>query len=197
MSNYNLMQDAARQRFTQYDMAALAAKPGVEDADGCLTTCFFGETVRVEKTTGSITLNGRAADFCESLSIYDWLCDRKVDAVASGEFCPVSSLSSVYVSGSGLGISPSLLAERIEKAPEKFRMACAEIGAKPITMGDMGYILHIFPDLPMCMKFYFSDEDFPAQLVFLWDHNILRFVRYETVYYIAGCLQKRLNRLLD
>ena len=77
-----------------------------------------------------------------------------------------------------------------------FRTACANMGAEPQNMGDIGHRLQIFPDLPMCLKFYFGDEEFPPQLTLLWDKNTLRFVRYETVYYIAGCLQKRLLELI-
>jgi len=54
----------------------------------------------------------------------------------------------------------------------------------------------IFPDLSMQLKFYFADEEFPPSLTFLWDKNILDFVRYETVYYIAGVLRDRLMEAL-
>ena len=196
MSNYDKMLEDARLRFTGYDMSALARMPGVEDRGAQLATRFFAREVLVDKVTGQITLDGEKAGFSQGLSIYDWLYDRAPDAVAAGEFCPVGSLPGVFVGGSGLGIKPQRLATIIHDDPDAFRRGCEALGGREVPMGDIGYRLEIFPGLPMCLKFYFADEEFPPSLTFLWDKNILRFVRYETVYYIAGCLQERLLGML-
>ena len=196
MSNYDKMLEDARLRFTGYDMSALARMPGVEDRGTQLATRFFAREVLVDKVTGQITLDGEKAGFSQGLSIYDWLCDRAPDAVAAGEVCPVGSLPGVFVGGSGLGIKPQRLATIIHDDPDAFRRCCEVLGGREVPMGDIGYRLEIFPGLPMCLKFYFADEEFPPSLTFLWDKNILRFVRYETVYYIAGCLQERLLGML-
>ena len=42
------------------------------------------------------------------------------------------------------------------------------------------------------LKFYLSDDEFPAQLVMLWDNEILKYMRYETTYYVMGHIYKRL-----
>ena len=197
MNNYDKMLADACRRFTAYDMQALAQRPGVEDIGAYLKTRFLGETALLRKRDGHITVGGRAADFGETLSILDWLCDGKSDAVAAGEYCTVGSLPGIYVGGSGLVMSADALAKRIDAAPEKFRKICNQLGGREVALGDLGYCIPVFCDLSMCLKFYFGDEEFPPQLTFLWDRNILQFVRYETVYYIAGCLQKRLLKLLQ
>lgn len=196
MSNYDKMLEDARLRFTGYDMSALARMPGVEDRGTHLATRFFAREVLADKTTGEITLDGKQAGFSEGLSIYDWLCDRKADAAPAGEYCSVGSLPGVFVGGSGLGMKPQRLADAIDRDPDAFRRCCEALGGEAAAMGDMGYRLEIFPGLSMCLKFYFADEEFPPSLTLLWDKNILRFVRYETVYYIAGCLQERLLEML-
>lgn len=196
MNNYDVMLADAQRRFTGYDMTALAQKPGVKDEGDCLCTCFLGQSVQVEKATGQMKVAGVSADFGQTLSILDWLCDRGEDAVASEEFCPVSSLPGVYVSGSGLNMAMPRVAAKIHEDPQRFLSVIQKLGGKNEPLGDLGCRLQIFPDLPMCLKFYFGDEEFPPSLTLLWDKNILRFVRYETVYYIAGCLQKLLLALL-
>lgn len=188
---------AARQHFLEYDPAVLAGRPGVTDGGDYLTTCFFGQQARICKADGVITLDGKLANFGEGLSLYDWLCDGRPDAVASGEYCAVGSLPGVLVSGSGLVMSADGLAAKIHGVPERFHAACARLDAAPIPMGDIGYCVPIFPGISVCLKFYFADEEFPPQLTFLWDKNILQFVRYETVYYIAGCLTTRLTALMN
>ncbi len=192
MNNYETMLEAARERCAGYDMAVLAAKPGVEDAGSYLRTNFFAQEVLIHKKTAAVTVDRRPADFGEGLSVYDWLCDRKADAAAAGEFCVVSSLPGVVVGGSGLSMAMPKLAGHIHKKPQKFRAIMESMGAVPTAMGDLGYRLCVFPDFSMCLKFYFGDEEFQPELILLWDRNSLRFVRYETLYYIAGCLQRLL-----
>ena len=196
MNNYEMMLEAARQRCAGYDMTALAARPGVEDAGKHLRTSFFAQKVLVDKSTAAVTVDGRPAGFSEGLSVYDWLCDSKPGAAASGEYCPVSSLERVYVSGGGLGMQMPQLSRQIHRDPAHFRSVMASLEAEEVPLGDIGYQLHIFPDLPMCLKFYFGDEEFPPQLTLMWDKNSLQFVRYETLYYIAGCLHERLAKLM-
>lgn len=197
INNYDRMLLAARQRFLEYDSQALGQKPGVTDLGSELITDFLGQRTVIRKEDGQILLDGRIAGFGEGLSVLDWLCDRKPDATASLEFCPIGSLPGVYVGGGNLSMDMPRLAMAIDRKPEKFQTACLEIGGLPEKLGDLGFQLKIFPDLPMCLKFYFGDEEFPPQLTLLWDRNMLRFVRYETVYYIAGCLQARLLQLME
>ena len=196
MNNYDHMLLAARQRFLKYDAAALAQKPGVTDLGSALATCFLGRQTVVRKADGQILLDGRIADFGEGLSVLDWLCDRKADAAAAMDFCPIGSLPGIYVGGGNLSMDMPALSQAIHENPDGFRNACRKMGGQPQNRGDIAFLLHLFPDLPMILKFYFGDEDFPPQLTLLWDRNTLRFVRYETIYYIAGCLQKRLLELM-
>ena len=196
MNNYDRMLCAAQHRFLEYDPAELARRPGVTDGGDCLVTCFLGQRALIRKADGAVFLEDRPATFNEALSVYDWLCDRKPDAAAALEFCPVNSLPGVYVGGSGLSLSCAKLAQTVHADPAGFARACACMGAVRETMGDLGFRLNIFPDLPVCLKFYFGDEEFPPSLTLLWDRNTLRFVRYETVYYIAACLQSRLLALM-
>lgn len=159
-----------------------------------MQTSFIGGAVFCNCQTGALTIKeGKECDFSQGLSILDYVCDRKSSAKAMDEFCPVGSLPGVFVGGSGLSMGFESLAKAIQNDPEAFQKACISLGAEKIPLGDMGYKLHIFPDLCMQIKFYYQDEEFPPQVTFLWDKNILQFVRYETVYYIAGCIVRELK----
>lgn len=193
MNNYEKMMADARLRFTAYDMGTLAQRPGVRETADDLITEFLGETVHIPKKTGELTVGGRKADFGETLAVLDWLCDGKPNAKAAREYCAVGSLPGIYVGGSGLMMSGDSLAKQIDSAPEHFRAACQAMGGREVALGDLGFEIPVFPGVAMCLKFYFGDEEFPPQLTFLWDKNILQFVRYETVYYIAGCIRERLQ----
>ncbi len=197
MDNYETMLSAAKQRFCTYDMAQIAAKTGIISTNTHLHTTFLGETVQVEKSTGEAVVGGRRASFGEGLTLFDWLCDRKENARAAWRFCPVSSLPGVLVSGGSLTMRPTAAADKIDKDPEKFIAFCQAIGGTATGAGDIGFQIWAFPDLPMQLKFYRADEEFPASLTLLFDANTLQFIRYETVYYLAGCLLRRIESFLD
>ena len=196
MNNYDRMLLAAQQHFLDYDPQILRNRAGVVDTPTHFTTCFLGQRAEVCKADGSILLDGEPVDFSQTLSVLDWLCDQKENAVAANVYCSVGSLPGVYVGGSGLSMDMPKLAMAIHQNPEQFREACRKMGGTPEKTGDMGYRLEIFPGLCVCLKFYFADEEFPPQLTLLWDRNILQFVRYETVYYIAGCLYGRMRHFM-
>ncbi len=193
MDNYVLAQRAAEKRFCTYDPELILRKPGVTLENNDICTTFLGEAVRVDMDSGKVWIAGRYADFCESLTIFDWLCDRRENARASWEFCPVSSLPGILLSGGTLVMNFERIAEQIGKDPARLISACESMGGVPTGAGDLGYQILAFPDLPMQLKFYFADEEFPASLTLLWDKNTLHFIRYETVYYLAGCVRKRLE----
>ena len=196
MDNYAIMRQDAVDRFRTYEVEKILENPGVSLWEKGVQTTFFSMPVHLNHTEGSVVLlDGEkeiACDFSPTLSILDYVCDRKPFAIAANVFCPVGSLPGVFVGGSGLVMKNGALESRIEKDPEGFKKACESLGGVATEAGDMGYRLHIFPDLCMELKFYFADEDFPPQLTYLWDKNTLQFVRYETVYYIADCLSQEL-----
>lgn len=201
MDNYLVARDRARADFLQRDHSSLDKKPGVRrDSEG-LHFRFLGTMTTVNMQTGKITFQWEdkiwEADFSETVSVYDWLCDSKPQAIASGEFCPVYSLPGVYVGGSGLSMSPQKLAETIDREPDLFSGACEALGGRSLLFGDKSYEIPVLPGLTMALKFYHRDEDFPPSLTILWDKNTLQFVRYETIYYIAGALCQRLELVMS
>ncbi len=199
MDNYHIMRQAAQTRFCTYDAHALAQKRGVIEESTCLSTVFLGEKVEIDKRSGICTFPGTGcqADFCETLTVLDWLCDSQDNAQASYRFCPVTNLTRAYTSGGGLSMNGDFLAAAIEKDPEAFCKACRTMGGREVPIGDLGFELDAFPGLPLRLKFYHSDEEFPPSLTFLWDENTLSFIRYETVYYLAGSLRRRLEAQME
>ncbi len=201
MDNYEKMRRSAVERFLTYDTQALLNNPGVQPWEKGLQTTFLSRQVYLDREAGEVYIENdndvQVCDFSQTLSILDYVCDRKCSVNAAASYCPIGSLPGVLVTGIGLSMNPTPLAMDIERNPRAFRAACACMGGVEIGAGDMGYRLPIFPDLCVEVKFYYSDEDFPASLTFLWDKHILQFVRYETVYYIAGALCRLLESAMQ
>ncbi len=197
MDNYVLAQDRARQAFLRRNHDGFATRPGISGNTEEITFRFLGTKTTVGLKTGEIAFQWEnkiwKADYSEAFSVYDWLCDSKPQATASGEFCPAHGLPGVYVAGSGLSMSPKCLAEAADQEPGLFSRACEALGGRRLYLGDMAYEIPVVPGLTMVLKFYHRDEEFPPSMTILWDKNTLEFVRYETIYYIAGALCQRLE----
>ena len=187
------MQEAARQHFLEYDFEKLCRHPNITAREQGMTFSFLGQECYVNRETGHILLDGHPANFSQSLTVYDWLCDRKANATAANQFCSVNSLPGVLVSGGTLGISGDSIAPKISQNPAKFLEICHSLQGKRVSGGDLSVVIYPLPDLPVLLKFYDGDDEFPPTLSILWDVNILQFIRYETVYYLAGCLLARLR----
>ena len=196
MNNYSKMQEAARLRFLTYDFDQLCRHPAIRAEEKGLKFPFLGQGCYVNRETGEILIENRKADFAESLTVYDWLCDRKPNAQAANDFCAINSLPGVLVSGGNLELNGNNVAPLIAKNPERFLEICKSMDGKQLDGADLAVVIYPIPHLPVLLKFYEADEEFPPSLSLLWDKNILRFLRYETIYYLAGCLLKRFRGAL-
>ncbi len=197
MDNYAVMQEMARKRFLTYDIARYCNKNGISLWEDRLVTPFLGEAAEIFLQTGQVFFSGRPAGFGEAMCLYDWLCDGQQGAAASGDHAPVSSLTGVMVRGNGLTIDTHSFAQWVTENPAAFENACLSMGGKRRQMGDICYEIPLFSDLTALIKFYYADDEFPASLVLLWDKNILQYIRYETVYYLAACLLRRLEQEMN
>ena len=53
-----------------------------------------------------------------------------------------------------------------------------------------------FSFFPVLLQFWESDEEFPPQIKILWDDQTMRYLNFETTYYLQGDLLKRLQEIL-
>ena len=190
--NYAIQAEDARLRFLTYDQAAMPAR---RDAD-FLYLPFCGSDYRICRKTGHLfRLAGGvwvpADSHGEVLTIFDYLCDARPGRAPAGEFVSMASLGG-HVHG-GLTMTSGNLEKAIDMSPGTFCRACAALGGRPAEGGDLCFDLALFPDLPLRLRFWHGDEDFPPMLDLLWDKNSLRFLRYETTWFAAGVLRRRIG----
>ena len=124
------------------------------------------------------------------LTIFDYLCDAKPGRTPAGEFVSMASLGGHV--HTGLADRSGPLEKAIDADPAAFRRACLSLGGSEVTGGDLCFELKIFPDLPLRLRFWHADEEFPPALDLLWDKNALDFLRYETTWYAAGVLRRQI-----
>ena len=84
-------------------------------------------------------------------------------------------------------------AQRLQQEPDRFAKACQALGGEKFPLGDVAYSIPVFDDLRLLIQLWFGDDEFPAQLRWLWDENALMYLKYETMYYAVGVVQKRVT----
>ena len=190
MDNYELARDRAQAYFLGFDQQRMICTWNLKNDREKLYVVFLGREYAIHRKTGMVTeiSSGDQAGFEEVLSIFDLLCHPGEHKAVTGAFAPVNSLKGAPKSGGVQTAFHSSFASAIDKAPEAFSQACLDLGGAPVDMGDISFRFPVFGELFVTLKFYHSDEDFPAGLTFLWDENMLQFIHYETVFYIAGFL---------
>lgn len=190
MDNYTLSRDRAQSYFLSFDQQALIARWGLSHDEKRLFVRFLGTEYAIDRSTGQVhrSLDGTQAGFSETLSIFDLLCHSGEGQCCSGRLAPVNSLKGAPKSG-GVGTDfHAKAAARFDRAFPEFLQACRMLGGTEVSMGDAGFSFPLFDELTVTLKFYRGDEEFPASMTLLWDENLLQYVYYETVFYMAGCL---------
>ena len=195
--NYAISAARAAQAFLRYDPVHMAKKFGLPLDEAYLYITFVSAPYRVSRGTGLVErLDGASArpvTFNECMTIYDVLCDAQEGCDLSGRFCGVNSLPGVAQT-SGLGNNLfAAYEQRFDKDPAALRRACERLGGTPLSGADVAYQLPLFPFLPVQLRFWHGDDEFPPSLQLLWDENTLQFMRYETTYYAANHLFTRLT----
>ncbi len=189
MDNYEISRDRAQDYFLGFDQDAIIREWGLEYDEENLYVSFFGRDYAISRKEGTVTRrwSGEAAGFGEVLSIFDLLCHDGTSKTVGGQYAPVNSLKGRPPMGVGTDFHTGV-ASRFDRNVDAFAQACRKLGGIPVDMGDLGFRFPVFGELSVILKFYRADEDFPAGLTLLWDENMLQFVFYETVFYIAGFL---------
>ena len=59
--------------------------------------------------------------------------------------------------------------------------------------GDVSYLLPLFFFIPVIHQLWDADDEFDAALKIMWDTNTLDFMHFETTFYAANHLLKRLQ----
>ena len=189
--NYALQAEAARLRFLTYEQNAMPA----EKDHAYLYLSFCGLDYRVCRADGHIfRKNGEswlsADSHGEVLTLFDYLCDPRPGRKPAGEFVSMASLGNHVHTGLASVSGP--LEKAIDAAPDSFRRACRKLGGRAAAGGDLCFDLELLPELPVRLRFWHADQDFPPMLDLLWDKNALQFLRYETLWYAADVLRRQI-----
>jgi len=195
MSNYDRMQESARQLFLSYDLEKMARRLALPLTAEGLPIRFFGEEHFVRRADGEVLgPDGAKASHLAALSIYDVLTRTEYTPHLAGTFVPTMELHHIMGSNSvheDLNQRDALVFSGRMGELEK---ACRALGGELGGRGDLCCRFPAFDFFPVELRFWEADEEFPAQLQYFWDANALDFLHYETLWYVMSELMVRLRR---
>lgn len=200
ISNYEKMKNEMAGAFLRYDQEKMIRKFQLLHDDDFLYIWFLNRKYRIDRQSGQVSWSKDAfqteekADYNEAMTIYDVLCYSKEGCRLAHEWANVESLASVqggtlekgggFYQHAGNGFAGKTKA---------LACACEKLGGEKREKGDAAYELRLFPFLPMILRFWDADEDFPASLQILVDKNILEYMHYETLMFALGHVLNRLR----
>ncbi len=191
-NNYAVQAERARELFLGYEQSGLIAKRGLEFDEEFIYIDFFRERHSIDRHTGRILReSGLEAGFNAVMSIYDAVCYSKPEAMLSGEWKTLHSLSphSNFSSSEMLGTPFEDM--------EKLSTACIKLHGRKATKADVGYEFDAFSFLPVIFQFWEGDDEFPSRLNILFDAKTLDFIHFETAWYVADYLINSLKKLYN
>lgn len=197
--NYAIAAQQAKQLFLSYDAEELARKLHADLDETYFYTGLFREDYRIHRRTGDISRRVGdtwvdANSFNEVLTIFDLVCDSREDRFLTMRWKNMQDFGLQF--HQNLAEGRNAWAERFEQDVESFRRACETMGAEPFKGGDVGYAFEVFDGLKVIMLLWLGDDEFPAQIRYLWDENAKMYIRYETMYYALNLLLNRLTALM-
>lgn len=205
ISNYEKQVDIGKAYFLKYDQEALAAKFHLDMDEDALYLTYLNTPCKIERRTGTVfekTADGWAE--CRSyetvMTIYDMLCHGTESRLPTlgGKWTPVANFAAAGASPSA-DIFSQKYANFFSGKVDAVKQACISIGGtlKPSLAGaDITAEIPAFSFFPVLFQFWESDKEFPPQIKILWDDQTMRYLNFETTYYLQGDLLKRLQDAL-
>ena len=201
--NYEEMKNRMALSFLRYDQAALIRKYALDADEDYLYLRFVSRGYRLSRRMGQVEGSDDGfqtvlpANYNEAMSIYDVLCYPQTAPRASEKLVSLASLSKIQ--GGSLSQKGGFFqsaADFFDRDVPALRRACEALGGKALSGGDAAFELALFPFLPVVLRFWQSDEEFPASLQFLLPENVLSFMHYETMMFALSHVADRLTQLI-
>ena len=200
-NNYEKMLLSARGLFLERDQQAMIDLWALEHDGDWLYMDYFGQRLKLDRRTGAVSYarepgpgDFRAAGFINaSMALFDLLTYARIRPHAVGSWSSISTLGGIIGAGHDRTLSHEGTAARFTGKMEALARACEQLGGVPAGKGDVSYAIPVFKDFGILFQFWDGDDEFPANIKFLFDANARQFMHYETLWYVMGDLGDRLD----
>ena len=200
VDNYQIQLTQAKKHFLTYDQQELIERCRLRFDEEYFYVRFLSQEYRISRKSGDMQrcCGGTWVDgnsFGEVMTILDWLCDSSRERFPTNRWVNIVSQGHFFHRNlQEDGEDPD--AVLFDANPDAFAAACEALGGERLPGADVGYAIELIDGLRIFVRLWRGDEEFSPKLNFLWDENVLRYIRYETTWYALGVLMKRLRELV-
>lgn len=200
-SNYEKMRDQARALFLTHDQAGMIDRWALAHDDDFLYVDYFSQPLRIDRATAQVSHAGepapgtyRGQSFVnESMALFDLLTLSPTRPRAAGRWASISSLGGIIGAGHDRTLSHEGTAAKFAGRMDALARACERLRGVPAGKADVDYAVPVFHDFAIRFQFWDGDDEFPANIKYLFDENALQYMHYETLWYVMGNLADRLD----
>ena len=199
-SNYEKMKTSAAELFLRYDQETMIQVFHLAYDEAYLYISLLSRDHRINRSSGEVAWSEdgfqteQPADYNAVMTIYDVLCRAEAEPRLAHVWVNVAGLSPIH--GGSLAKRTDFFqtaGKAFTGRAEALARACEKLQGKKLEGGDAAYELPLFPFLPVVLRFWDADEEFPASLQLLVDQNILDYMHYETLMLALSHLLDRLR----
>lgn len=187
-SNYEQMKHQMAGAFLKCSQDRMVQNFGLKQDELYLYVHFVGREYRINRLTGKVSWSDdlfaseEAAGYNETMTIYDVLSRPGQGCHLAKEWINIESLSPIQGGFLKRGNSLFLGFEQyFDGKSALLSRACEALQGRKAGKGDAAYEIDLFAFLSILLRFWESDEEFPASLQILVDKNVLNYMHYETL----------------
>ena len=197
-SNYEKMAQGARDYFLTKDQESMIRLWDLKHDEENLYVRYFSQDLAISRRTGRIMPEEQGGypllrQVNETMVLFDFLCHASERPKASGEWASISNLGGIIGSYHQKSLSDSRTSGMFEGKTEELKKAAEILQGIPFPVGDASFCFPVFEDFQILLQFWDGDDEFPANILFLFDKNALQYMHYETLWYVMNSLTDRLK----
>lgn len=192
---YELMQDAARQKIQSADPNRIASMTGLHWNGSEFETKTLGIPIRISWPECRMV---PSLNMWHDLTILQYLANT-TGTELTGEFIALSAFSSGGLArGSSFDRENDRTISRLGKYPEQaIRDAAAKLGGRELNgNSDLTFVFSFLPHVPVKLNLWLEDEDFPASGKVLFDASAQQELQMEAAGTAAAACLSLLERIL-
>lgn len=198
-SGYEQIYERLIPKLGECDFSEASGRLGLSlTADGAMTVIFLGREYEISHY-GINPTDGMPVNVINR-SVLAYYALSKGAGEPAFSYVPVYNfIGTGMIFGSNLKWMTHPLGKAFSGNYEKFRETLSSLGGVfegKLNAGSFSWHLRILPKIPLRIIYYDGDEKFPCEIRILFDENASRFMEFECLAFLGGCLVRAMSMTL-
>jgi hypothetical protein len=195
-SGYEQIYESLLPKLSECDFLEAAGRLGLSlQPDGSLSVNFLGREYEIS-SRGVNPTDGKPVDV-NNRSVLAYYALSKGAGEPAFTYVPVSSLTGTkMVFSTNIKWMTDSLGKLFSGDYEKFSETMRKLGAVfngKLSSSGYAWLLDVLPKIPLQIVYYDDDDEFPCEVQILFDKNASRFMEFECLAFLEGCLVRALS----